>query len=205
VARGSGNISADIEYQRRPGVQTLSVLAGLFTGQDTLLNWVATNPIPLNEWSARTEFEQAMAARGAGDLDGAVSHLTNAITFSPGTASLYSWRADSYVRLQAYDQAIADYTQALQLAPDDRVSQIGRGIAWLWKEEWQSAVDDLTVGLSAAAPPDQWTALGYRARGTAYTALQQPQAAISDYQAYLALQPEASDRAEVEAWIQALQ
>ena len=48
------------------------------------------------------------------------------------------------------------------------------------------------------------TAFAYRGRGTANAALNRSEQAVADYQSYLALVPDAPDRAEVEGWIEDL-
>jgi regulator of sirC expression with transglutaminase-like and TPR domain len=49
--------------------------------------------------------------------------------------------------------------------------------------------------------PDRSTAWAYRARGLAHASLGLTTDAVSDYKAYLALTPDATDRSQVEGWI----
>ncbi|MGH2371539.1 MAG: tetratricopeptide repeat protein, partial [Chloroflexota bacterium] len=116
--------------------------------------------------------------------------------------NFYYWRADTRLRLNQYDQAIADFDQALDLMPEDRASLVGRGIARLWTEDWQAAIADVSPVIQAQAVPDQLTAWALRARGIARAGLGHAAAAVADYRAYLALSPNASDRRIVEAWIE---
>jgi tetratricopeptide (TPR) repeat protein len=195
-------------FQPRSDTDNLTVLVGLFEvkgDKNTLLAWTVTNPVSLAPLPGRAAFAEAMAARLAGDHAKAVSSFTKAIQITPGSPAYHHWRADSLLRLGNFDQAVADYSRALELAPNDRASRIGRGIALLWKEAWQPAIADLSQAIDASAgAPDNGTAWALRARGVARAALGQGSQAIADYRAYLALAPEASDRAQVETWIEEL-
>ena len=201
ITAGAGRAVLDIEYVPAPQVKTLTLLAGLFDQNQRLLGWMATNPMPLASWAARIQFEEAMAARMAGNQAEAIEHLSEAIQGSPKTGNLYYWRADAHVHLQQYDEAIEDYTRVLELMPEHRASMLGRGVAWLWKEQWEPALQDLTAALDSSEDPDEVTAWAHRARGVVNAALRRPAEAIADYEAYLAMAPEAADRAEVEGWI----
>ncbi len=201
INAGAGRATLDIEYVPAPQVKLLTLIAGLFTKEERLLGWMATNPMPLASWTARIQFQEAMAARVAGNHAEAMDHLSQAIQASPDTGNLYYWRADTRVRLGRYDEAIEDYTKALELMPEHRASMLGRGVAWLWKEQWDSARKDLTAALESGGDPDGAAAWAHRARGIVNAALGQPAEAIADYEAYLAITPQAEDRAEVEGWI----
>lgn len=205
VPSGNGQVSLTIAYQPRSDVRTLSLLAGLFREDQTLLTWVATNPIDLAPWPGRAAFDQALAARLAGRYAEAVEALNAAIQQSPDTGNYYYWRADTLLRLQRYDEAIADYSRALALMPGDRASLVGRGAAQLWKGAWTDAIADLSAVIDDGRPPDRWTAWAYRGRGVARAALGLSSEAIADYRAYLNLAPDAPDRADVERWIAELQ
>ncbi|MDQ3701304.1 MAG: tetratricopeptide repeat protein [Chloroflexota bacterium] len=201
VAAGAGQATLASVYQPRPGVETVTLLAGLFKEDETLLAWSSTTPISLSSWPGRAAFAGAMSARSGGDYGKAVGQLTSAIDFAPQNASFYYWRADTQMHLNQYDAAIADFNRALELVPDDRASLVGRGVARLWKDDWQAAIADVTPIIEAPGPADQLTAWALRARGIARAALGLTEPALADYQGYLALAPQATDRATVEQWI----
>lgn len=204
IQAGAGRATLEIEYVPAPRVKMLTLFAGLFTQERRLLGWVVTNPMPLASWTGRVQFEEAMAARLAGNHAAAIEHLSRAIEASPDTGNLYYWRADTLVRLGRYDEAIEDYTKALELMPEHRASMLGRGVARLWKEQWESSWSDLTAVLDSGGDLDTLDAWAHRARGVAHAATGRPGEAIADYEAYLSMVPEASDRAEVEGWISQL-
>lgn len=193
-----GRATLDLDYVPRPGVDTLSVLLGLFDPGDQLLSYVSTNPFSLKPWPGYALFEKAMAARIAKDYEGAAALLSEAITLSPDTGAYYYWRGDSLARLERFDAALPDYDRALELMPGDRVSQVGRGAALLWLGSIDAAVLDFTAAIDNSLRPDRWTAWAYRARGIAREGMNQWAEAISDFEAYLALTTEPSDRVEVE-------
>lgn len=201
VKQGTGQIVADINYTPHDGVRTLSLLAGVFKADQKLLTWVSTNPISLAPWPGRVAFEHAMSARLSNDFAQADQDLSAAIADSPDTGNYYYWRGDTRIRLQQWDAAVADFNRSIELMPKDRASFVGRGIAELWNGDAPSAINDLSVAIDANGSPDRITAWAHRARGVAHANLNQNQDAIADYQAYLALTPNAPDRSDVQAWI----
>lgn len=205
IGTGAGRATMEIEYAPSgPRVKALTLIVGLFDQQQQLLGWVSTNPMSLADWAGRIEFEEAMASRLAGKQEKAIEHLTLAIKASPDTGNLYYWRADTLIRIGQYDEAIADYTKALELMPQHRASLLGRGIARIWNEQWASAIEDLTAVLDADSEPDAIAASAHRARGVLYAAMGRPAEAISDYETYLSMVPDASDRTNVVKWIDQL-
>jgi tetratricopeptide (TPR) repeat protein len=201
VATGSGTVNLDMVYQPHSGVQTLTLFAGIFRDDQTLLGWVATDAIALGVWQAKVAFVRAMDHQQAKDYSGAIADLTTAITLAPQVGNFYYWRADSQSHLGQYAAAIADYNEALQLMPGDRPSLLGRGVAELWNNDATSAVADLSAVISAKVAADQTTAWAYRARGIAQEDLGQGVLAVADYRSYLALAPGAADASQVRNWI----
>src|SRR5437773_533743 len=62
----------------------------------------------------------------------------------PTLAAAYRIRARAYLDVREFDHAIADYTQVIQRFPEDRYAYIDRGGAHYWKEDYESAITDLT-------------------------------------------------------------
>jgi tetratricopeptide (TPR) repeat protein len=185
-------------------VRTLTLVAGLFRAEQKLLAWVSTNPIDMAPWPGRLAFEKAMAARLGDDFVTADQQLTVAIRDAPETGNYYYWRADTRVRLNNFEDAVADFNHSIEFMPQDRPSRVGRGIARLWLGQHQAAIEDLSLVIDSGQPPDRVTAWAYRARGLAHAALGEGQDAVADYVAYLQLFPDAADRAQVQDWITAL-
>jgi tetratricopeptide (TPR) repeat protein len=204
VKTGSGQLELDIDYVLKQDVRTLTLVAGLFKGEQKLVAWVSTNPIDMGPWPGRVSFEKAMAARLNNDLTGAEASLGQAIIDAPATGNYYYWRGDTRIRLEHFADAAVDFSRSIELMPQDRASRVGRGIARLWLGESQGAVEDLSFAIDATGTPDRITAWAYRARGLAHAALGDTAGAVSDYQAYLTLSPDANDRALVQNWISEL-
>jgi tetratricopeptide (TPR) repeat protein len=204
VRTGSGQLALDIDYALKPNVKTLTLVAGLFKGEQKLIAWVSTNPIDMGPWPGRVSFEKAMAARLNNDLTDAEASLNQAIQDAPTTGNYYYWRGDTRIRLEHFQDAAGDFSRSIELMPQDRASRVGRGVARLWLGESAGAIEDLSFAIDATATADRITAWAHRARGLAYAAQGETASAVSDYQAYLTLSPEANDRALVERWISEL-
>jgi tetratricopeptide (TPR) repeat protein len=198
---GSGQLTVGMDYTPRRGVRNLTMVIGMFKDEKNMLASASTTPLSVADWRGRAAFEAAMQARIAGDHAEAIDALSFAIDLSPDIGTLYYWRADSFIRLRQYDDAILDYQEALRLIPGDRASQVGLGTALLWREDWSAAITQLTQAIEQPGQPDRWTAWAYRGRGVGRAAQGGYTDAISDYQAYLTIIPDAGDRAEVEGWI----
>jgi tetratricopeptide (TPR) repeat protein len=201
VERGTGQLVLNIDYALVRDVRTLTLVAGLFRSEQTLLAWVSTNPIDMAPWPGRVAFEKAMAARLADDLTAAEQNLTGAIQDSPDTGNYYYWRGDTRVRMNKFADAVVDFDRSIELMPQDRPSRVGRGLAHLWLGQAEAAISDLSYAIEASNTPDRATAWAYRARGLAHARLGEPQDAVADYKAYLDLSPDAADRAQIERWI----
>jgi hypothetical protein len=207
VKLGTGRARMSTAYTPNPGARNVAILVALFAADETLLTWAATlpeQPISLESVPGRVAFTRAMAARNEGNFPEAIRYFTTAIEAAPDNGFFHYWRADSLMRLDDFDNAIADYNQALALLPGDRPSLIGRGVAWLWKDAYQAAAADATSVIDAPVRADQLTAWAYRARGVARAGLGQLAPATADYQAYLSLAPQAPDRPTIERWIEEL-
>jgi tetratricopeptide (TPR) repeat protein len=201
VQRGTGQLVLNIDYTLRPNVKTLTLVAGVFKGEQKLLAWVSTNPIDMAPWPGRVSFEKAMAARLDNDFSGAEQMLSQAIQDAPDTGNYYYWRGDTRIRLQDYSDALTDFNRSIELMPQDRPSRVGRGIARLGLGDASLAIDDLSAAIGGTQQPDRISAWAYRARGLAYASEGQSSQAISDYRAYLNLSPNATDREQVAGWI----
>lgn len=90
-----------------------------------------------------------------------------------------------------YQQAIAHYTQALQLTPDQSTALstfLNRGYAYLNLQNWQAAIDDYDQVLEI----DRNEATAYNERGEARQHLGDLEGAMSDYTQAINLDPNLS-------------
>jgi len=194
----------DMLYQPHPGVQSVTFFAGLFRDDQRLLAWAATDSVALSDWEAKVAFVSALHDQQTNKYAQAVTDISMAIQLAPHVGNFYYWRADEHSHLGQYAAAIADYDQALQLMPQDRPSLLGRGIAQLWNGAPSTALSDLSAVINSGGTADQLSAWAYRAAGIAQADLGQNAAAVSDYQSYLRLTPDALDSSQVQGWIDRL-
>ncbi|MBV9580375.1 MAG: tetratricopeptide repeat protein [Chloroflexi bacterium] len=201
IQQGNGQLVLNIDYTLSQDVKSLTLVAAVLKPGQKLAAWVSTNPIDMAPWPGRVYFEKAMTDRLANNFADAEQQLTQAIHESPDTGNYYYWRGDTRIRLQDYADALTDFNKSLDLMPRDRPSRVGRGIAELWLDNPQGAIDDLTSAIQAVTTPDHISAWAFRARGLAYANLGQSQSAVDDYNQYLTLTPDAPDRDQVTGWI----
>jgi hypothetical protein len=205
VRRGSGQVTPTIRYTPpRVGVYKISFMVALFRDPQTILASAGGGPVPVNPPEDYLAYVQAVNAFNNGNYQEALRGFSRAIELYPGMRDYYHWRADTYVQLQNYEAAIADYTRALEIIPNYRAGLVARGIARMWLYDWAAAISDFSAAIEQGAR-DQWTAWAHRGRGISLAALGQREQAIADYQAYLALAPQAEDRELIQSWIAALQ
>lgn len=135
-------------------------------------------------------------------------------------ALAYGIRAEAYRGISAYDQAIADATQALQISPELPIAYLARAGAYFAKEDYKSAIADYTrllqmqphypvvrtlrakaymeLGNYDAAIADyteeinraEYNPRTYYRRGLAYVAKGDPQRAIQDFEKVIQLTQE---------------
>ena len=114
----------------------------------------------------------ALLAQTAAELELAATH------YERGRASL---RADDY------DRAIADFGEALRLAPAHPGAYFGRGISQLMKKNYAGAIADL----SESAKLDPRNAQTFLGRGLAYLEQKDYGRAVADLDETLRLNPSA--------------
>jgi tetratricopeptide (TPR) repeat protein len=138
---------------------------------------------------------EARAAERANDHRRAVELYTQALAIEPGpniiSAGLHASRGSSYNSLEVSKEAYADYDQAFrdkEPIPDTSSTPrwyLGRAYAALGLERYKRAKDDLDKVL--AMTPNAVKALEWR--GIALENLGDPQRALADYKAALAVNP----------------
>ena len=102
--------------------------------------------------------------------------------------SAFHWTVRGIVhsRLGNYQQAIADYTRAIQADPEYAYAYTRRGYAYSELGDYQQAIADYTRAIQA----DPEYAYAYNRRGNAYAKLNDYQQAIIDFQSLITLDEE---------------
>ena len=101
------------------------------------------------------------------------------------TAVDYVQRGNAYYEQGKYDQAISDYTKAIDINPDFAKAYDNRGAAYAQKGNLSGAISDFTMAI-ANNPND---AEAYNNRGHAYAKLGNYVQAISDYTKAIKINP----------------
>jgi len=118
---------------------------------------------------AQSHINRATSLVANNDFSGAVGEYTQAITLKP-TDLAYEGRAQAYTELKQYDLAIADFTKAIELAPDRGGPYYGRGVAYEAMGNLDAAIADFSHAIGDRAKT-RWRAallergLSYKAKG----------------------------------------
>lgn len=134
------------------------------------------------EDQAEIHYRYARALRDTGDPDQAIEHYDKSIALKP-TAEAYNHRGIAYYDKENYTQAIADYTEALRLAPT--LAEAVNNRAWTRYKagDLGAALEDANRAISL----DDSKAYSWDTRGHIHEARGARSAAISDYRKALEL------------------
>jgi len=105
-----------------------------------------------------SHFETAEAARAM------LADRSDRIAREPDAARWYAERGNVYFLLHEFDNAIFDFSKAIELDPKQDLAWFGRGMAQARNGAIDAGIDDLTVFLDRN--PD--SSLGYTKRGVRY-------------------------------------
>ena len=127
--------------------------------------------------------------RGGGQPDQVISGCTAVIQSGPTTgrdiAAAFTIRGRAYRAKGDYDHSIADYTEAIRIAPNYALAFYSRGIAYFNKNDFDYAIADYTVSLRLA-PGD---VIALQNRGHAYEGKQDYDRAIADFSEAIRIEP----------------
>jgi tetratricopeptide (TPR) repeat protein len=153
----------------------------------------------LDHFSAAIELEpdnaEAYFLRGRAHYDYAVQVIVQATGQRPENASFLPDEA-----LRHLEEAVADYTKAIEFDPRHTRAYNNRGNAYISLGELESALRDYNTALEL--DPD--LTLTYFNRGLLHYQLGNHEQAIADLEMYLELVPDAEDRSQVEDFIERL-
>ena len=117
----------------------------------------------------------------------AIDFPTEYIHKKNNQAHMYQNRGQIYVQLQQYEQAIFDYSQAIELKPREPSNYLRRGKAYYESQQFTQAIADLDLAIDKATPIEKRAkdltrarkflaphyAEAYQYKGLAYRALSQ--------------------------------
>ena len=131
--------------------------------------------------SAAPSFAQSQAEPGAHSDPGPAE------VYSP---ALVSYRIGYYYQFKGdQQQAIAKFTEAIEVLPNYAYAYAARGDSYALIGEYQAAIDDYTVAISIY--PDYVSAL--KTRGNAYAAIGEYELALADFDNAIAQMPTYAD------------
>ena len=106
-----------------------------------------------------------------------------------GDGIIYLIRGQVNLESRQYDQAISEFTKAIEIDPRDALAYSSRGLAYDLKGQYDQAISDYSKALEIN-PRDAST---YISRGGAYTAKGQFDQAILDYNKAIEIDPRNAD------------
>ena len=101
---------------------------------------------------AASALEEAQASLRDGAFERAIELFTEGLANDPDNADAYRGRALAHVQLKHWSSAIADFTNARQLHPEDQESWVGLGMSLAMDSRVYEAIDVFHTLL--AAHPD---------------------------------------------------
>lgn len=124
---------------------------------------------------SQSAFEAGMVQMGPGNFDAAIAKFTESINIRE-TAVAYLQRGNAYTNQGRFEQALADWSKAIQLDPNLGEAYTARGTYYRVHGDLPRALADLERSLQIAPTVD-----GFFQRGQVYSSLGQYQQAINDY------------------------
>ncbi len=115
-----------------------------------------------SEFSADARLREVWVLEGMGKQDDSLARLQALAASSPENFTVASALADLYRQRERYEDAIAEYTRAIAIAPEKAelwVLYYARGIAYDFAKQWPAAETDLKKALELE--PEQADVLNY--------------------------------------------
>ncbi len=137
--------------------------------------WFAYDYISNAPLRARAEYDAGMSRLGPNDFKGAIDHFSKSLAVAE-TAETYLQRGNAHKNLGEFDQALADWTRAIDLDSNQVDAYTARGTYYQSRNDTAKALADFERSLLLNPTVD-----GYFQRGQVYAALGQFDKAIEDY------------------------
>jgi tetratricopeptide (TPR) repeat protein len=148
-----------------------AVVAALTVG----VAWYAFDRVTNAPARAQSAYQEGMRALGPSDFARAVGKFSESIALSE-TAVARLERGNAYKNLRQDEQALADWSRAIELDPNLAAAYAARGTYYRTAQEHRLALADLDRSIQLAPSVD-----GFFQRGQVYVALGQYDQAIQDY------------------------
>ncbi len=127
-------------------------------------------------------YGRSRARHGQRDFHGELADAKSGLELDPEKAAMYRRQTGAaYMGLKRYADALLEYTQVLDVLPDDAGTLCNRAFCFIQMGNWQSAVADLDRALEID-PSREWA---LRQRALAHEQMGRLDEALSDYHALL--------------------
>jgi lipoprotein NlpI len=144
----------------------------------------------LSQPGLQAMYKAGLEARSAGNHDTAIRLLSDAIATGKlnnnDLATSYNNRGIAFAAKGQDDQAVADYTMAIKIAPAYGPAYLNRGIAYSSRGNLDAAIADFDVAIRISPS----YALAYNSRGATYYRKDDLDAALTDLDAAIRLKPD---------------
>lgn len=137
--------------------------------------WVAIDYVSGAPGRARAALEDGMRAQGANDFKAAIAKFTDSLAILE-TAEAYLERGNAYQNLNQNEQALADWSRAVDHDPSLAPAYIARATFYRRSGQLAKAIPDLDIAIGLAPSVD-----AYFQRGQVYAEMGQYQKGIEDY------------------------
>jgi len=112
---------------------------------------------------------------------------TRMIENNPDIVGFYVNRAWNYIELEQYDDAIADYTKAIELEPDNAAALARRGgVGYRFKGDYQKALEDCNNAIKM----NPGSSIAYYFRSLVYDDMEDYKMTISDLEKAIQFDPQ---------------
>jgi len=118
----------------------------------------------------------------------AIGAFNELLKTSTATAKVYRYRGSTYGKFGDFDKAIADYSKAMELDPQNADFVYGHGVFYYRKDDYENAIRDFSKAIELN--PRKLSA--YYNRGTSYYRMGNDEAAYADFMKVIELRPVAS-------------
>ncbi len=118
-------------------------------------------------------------------IRGCTDYIRGGKALSQNLAVAYTNRGIAYSSRRDYKRALADFTEAIHLAPDNPFPYYNRGNAYFDRKQYERALADFNAAIERG--PE--LALAYYNRGLVHQQLGHRDKSIEDYQRALSLDP----------------
>jgi tetratricopeptide (TPR) repeat protein len=150
-----------------------------------ITDWMKTLELqPDHPWAygnlLQAHLDRGDAFRAKGNYDQAMADYNTARELDPNSPAPYYSRGIAYVDQRKYDEAIADFTKAIQFNKQWQYL-FERGRAYCQNGQFQEAIADLTAASDGGADNQHVLLLIHLYRGKAYQAQKKHDRAIADF------------------------